>query len=72
MINGLLGRVIELDFESRAVTVLFDGDLEPKKLGDEHLIDLDLAYVVTCHKCQGSSARRVVVPIMARACSKTA
>ncbi|WP_431201363.1 ATP-dependent DNA helicase [Bradyrhizobium betae] len=63
LFNGLLGHVIELDFESRAVSVLFDGDGEPKKLGDEHLVDLDLAYAVTCHKCQGSSARRVVVPI---------
>lgn len=63
LFNGLLGRVAALDFDSRAVTVLFDGDTEPKKLGDEHLVDLDLAYAVTCHKCQGSSAKRVVVPI---------
>jgi exodeoxyribonuclease V alpha subunit len=63
LFNGLLGRVTAIDFDKHAVEVLFDGDAEPKMLTDEHLVDLDLAYAVTCHKCQGSSAKRVVVPI---------
>jgi exodeoxyribonuclease V alpha subunit len=63
LFNGLLGRVTAIDLAEHTVEVLFDGDTEPKTLGDEHLVDLDLAYAVTCHKCQGSSARRVVVPI---------
>ena len=63
LFNGLLGRVTAIDLAEHTVEVLFDGDAEPKTLGDEHLVDLDLAYAVTCHKCQGSSAKRVVVPI---------
>lgn len=63
LFNGLFGRVVAIDPEERVVDVLFDGDLEPKRLDDEHLVDLDLAYAVTCHKCQGSSAKRVVIPV---------
>ena len=63
LFNGLLGRVTAIDPGNREIDVLFDGDAQPKKLGAEHLVDLDLAYAVTCHKCQGSSASRVVVPI---------
>jgi exodeoxyribonuclease V alpha subunit len=65
LFNGLLGRVTAIDIAEHTVEVLFDGNAEPKTLGDEHLVDLDLAYAVTCHKAQGSSARRVVVPIYA-------
>jgi exodeoxyribonuclease V alpha subunit len=65
LFNGLLGRVTGFDLENNAVEVLFDGDTEPKSIGGDHLPDLDLAYAVTCHKAQGSSARRVVVPVYA-------
>jgi exodeoxyribonuclease V alpha subunit len=51
LFNGLLGHVTAIDHDNQAVEVLFDGDSETKKLTDEHLVDLDLAYAVTCHKC---------------------
>jgi exodeoxyribonuclease V alpha subunit len=63
LFNGLFGRVVATAPDERTVDVLFDGDAEPKRLGGEQLLDLDHAYAVTCHKCQGSSAPRVIIPI---------
>ncbi len=63
LVNGLLGRVTDFDFERNVVSVMFDGENRNREIGDEHLHDLELAYAVTCHKCQGSSAARVVIPI---------
>jgi exodeoxyribonuclease V alpha subunit len=65
LFNGLLGRVVAVLPDERTVDVLFDGDVEPKRLASEQLLDLDHAYAVTCHKCQGSSSPRVVVPVYA-------
>lgn len=65
LFNGLFGRVVATAPDERTVDVLFDGDTEPKRLAGELLLDLDHAYAVTCHKCQGSSAPRVIVPIFA-------
>lgn len=55
-----LGQVVAIDPGERTMQVQFDGDGEPKTLGDEHLVDLDLAYAVTCHRMH---AKRIVIPI---------
>jgi exodeoxyribonuclease V alpha subunit len=63
LVNGLLGVVLEVDPETRSVTALFDGYEEPHRIEREDLIDLQLAYAITCHRGQGSQAPCVIVPL---------
>ena len=63
LFNGLMGRITSVNPDEEEVEVSFEGEGDPHRLGPEQLLDLDLAYAVTCHKCQGSSARRIVVPV---------
>jgi len=63
LFNGLLGRVISIDCEARSCVVQFDGYDEPHEIGPNNLIDLALAYAITCHRGQGSEAPAVVVPL---------
>lgn len=62
LFNGMLGRVTALDRSQRRLVVRFE-DGEDHEVGDGKLADLQLAYALSCHKAQGSSARRVVVPV---------
>lgn len=57
--NGSLGRVTAI--EDGKVTVNFDGN-EHELVGPA-LDDLVLAYAITVHKAQGSSFKKVVIPI---------
>jgi exodeoxyribonuclease V alpha subunit len=41
--------------------VHFDGESTPRDLPKEAEVDLELAYAITCHKAQGSSAATVVL-----------
>lgn len=59
LFNGLLGTVTSIDGES--VQVHFDGEKEPRDLPGEAEVDVELAYAITCHKAQGSSAATVVL-----------
>lgn len=63
LFNGLLGRVISIDSEVRSCVVQFDGYDEPHEIGPDDLIDLALAYAITCHRGQGSQAPAVIVPL---------
>lgn len=63
LVNGLMGKVTQVFPEATALEVAFEGEERRKLLESEQLLDLSLAYAVTCHKCQGSSARRIVVPL---------
>ena len=57
--NGSLGRITGID--DGKVTVDFDGT--EVELSGYGLDDLVLAYAITVHKAQGSSFRKVVIPI---------
>jgi exodeoxyribonuclease V alpha subunit len=63
LFNGLLGRVMSVDPESRGLVVQFDGYEESHEVSTEQLIDLALAYAITCHRAQGSQAPSVIVPL---------
>lgn len=59
LFNGLLGVVTGID--SELAQVHFDGEKEPRDLPQEAEVDVELAYAITCHKAQGSSASTVVL-----------
>lgn len=63
LFNGLMGMVVEVDTEERAVTALFDGYDEHHRIERDDLIDLQLAYAITCHRGQGSQAPCVIIPL---------
>lgn len=62
LFNGMLGRVEAIDRPEQRLTVRFE-DGEVVQIDGEKLADVQLAYALSCHKAQGSSARRIVVPV---------
>jgi len=59
LFNGLLGTVT--DIVSERVQIQFDGESMPRDLPEDSEVDVELAYAITCHKAQGSSASTVVL-----------
>ena len=61
LFNGLLGVVHST--VGPQIEVLWDGETTPRTLPAEAEGDIELAYAITCHKAQGSSAASVVVAV---------
>lgn len=59
--NGSLGKVLEVDRDDYSLTTNLDGMVV--SFNQNQLLDLSLAYAITCHKCQGSQVKRVIIPI---------
>ncbi len=59
--NGSLGVVASVDVEAGTAVVTFDD--KPVSFSRQQLSDVAQAYAITCHRAQGSQARRVVVAL---------
>lgn len=58
LFNGLLGLVTTID--GPEVLVHWDGESEPRALPAKAEAEIELAYGITCHKAQGSSAQVLI------------
>ncbi|AMK10775.1 AAA family ATPase [Pseudodesulfovibrio indicus] len=59
--NGSLGHILGVDIDKYSLTAKLDERI--LTFDADQLIDLSLAYAMTCHKCQGSQVKRVIVPV---------
>lgn len=61
--NGTMGKVIEVDYDERVLTIAFSGTNEIVKYGQDQLMSIDLAYALTVHRCQGSQFKQVILAL---------
>ncbi|MCJ2096329.1 AAA family ATPase [Methylobacterium sp. J-072] len=59
LFNGSMGTVVSLDGD--VMTTDFDG--EEHQFKRDELLDLSLGYALTCHRAQGSQAKRVIIAL---------
>lgn len=59
--NGQIGIVHAIRDEE--LVVAWEGQEAPCGVGPDVLPDIELAFAVTCHRAQGSSAQRVIIPL---------
>ena len=61
--NGNLGTIVEIDVDKKSIVVDVVGVGLVVIEGYKTLATIELAYAITCHKLQGSSAVRVIIGI---------
>jgi len=64
VVNGDVGRIVELDAKQRTVTVAFDQGLHLVLFSWGETNDLRHAFAATIHKAQGSEFPVVVIPVL--------
>jgi len=65
LMNGMVGniRMIERDKNNEiiGVNIIFEGDDEMKFIKKEEMENMDLGYIITIHKSQGSESENVII-----------
>ena len=60
--NGDIGRIVELDFDTKTLAIMFDNRTVPYEFTE--LDEVVPAYAVSVHKSQGSEYPAVVMPVL--------
>lgn len=61
--NGTLGTIMEVNTEDKFVTIDFVGGNELVQYKQEDMMQIDLAYALSVHRCQGSQFKVVLFAI---------
>ena len=66
LMNGMIGKIISINNNNNikdvGLNILFDGEDKPRDILSLHeLEDIELAYIITIHKSQGSEADYVII-----------
>lgn len=63
VVNGDIGRIVAIDHKNSQMHINY-GDDRVIVYSRKDILDIDLAYAITCHKSQGSEFEFVIIPIM--------